>query len=381
MPRTPVFKVVNDLTKGWRVNVPAPLSEKGKRQQRFFTTREEANDFAKGLRTRNKDFGSQARNLNPTDTGDAVQALALLRDFNVTLTQCARAYVELHDRRSKAPTLAQAFESGIERRRNLSERSVKNLKGLKRRLPSDFIEFNLVDLAGPNIQAALEEISSGSTAFRTNLRLLSSILGDYSKQGVLHENPCKRVQLPKTRSSDEVTIYTVQQLSDLFIACRDYPDGKDRKCAACGVPFAFLAFAGLRPKELERLRWEDVNIEESHIRISGNISKTGKTRIIRIHKALLVWIETIPASKRIGKITPSRWIQRAGRVKKEAGLDGKVLQDALRHSFGSYLFAVENDIDKLKKDMGHGHKEVFFNFYHKAVSYEKALPYWNIKPI
>lgn len=380
MARIPKFKVIDARPKGWRVNVPKLLSDTGERCQRFFETREKANEFASGLREKSKEFGVQARNLAPAVTGDALAALEILKGFDVTLAQCARAYVQQHDLRTNAPTLSDAWEKGLERRKNLRPRTLHNLKSFGNRLPQDFANQNIVDLTPTSIRDALSEITDGATSFQTGLRLISSILGDYVKEGILHENPCRRVQQIKVRSSDEVKLYTVEQAKALFSACRDYPEGLDRKCKACAVPFAFLAFAGLRPKELTRLRWEDVHLDSMNIRLGGSISKTGSTRNVRIHSTLKAWIETIPESNRTGKIVPSRWLQRAARVKREAGLDARELQDALRHSFGSYLLGAENDLDALKTDMGHKHVDTFFNHYHNALTREQALPYWDLIP-
>lgn len=381
MARTSKFKVVDARPKGWRVNVPKLYSETGKRCQRFFDTREKANEFASGLREKSKEFGVQARNLSPAVTGDALAAIEILKGFEVTLVQCAKAYVKQHDRRTNAPTLSNAWEKGLERRKNRRDRTIYNLKSFRKRLPQDFVDQNIVDLTSAIIREALIEITNGETAFNTGLRLISSILGDYVKEGILHENPCCRVPQIRVRSSDEVKIYTVEQVEDLFSACRDYPEGKDRNCKACALPFAFLAFAGLRPKELTRLKWENVYLESNSIRIGGSISKTGKTRNVRIQPTLKAWIETIPECDRKGKIIPSRWIEKAARVKREAKLDGRELQDALRHSFGSYLLGAENDLATLRADMGHKHEDTFFDHYHNAVTKEKALPYWNLKPI
>ncbi len=63
-----------------------------------------------------------------------------------------------------------------------------------------------------------------------------------------------------------------------------------------------------------------------------------------------------------------------------AGIDGHDKQDALRHSFGTYMLAKANDLDALKSDMEHGHIAVFFNHYHKAVTKADALPYWQVLP-
>lgn len=379
MARTPSFAVV-DSPRGWRVEVPASQSETGRRIQRYFPTREKGTEFARSLRKGFKDFGCQARTLSPGSAEDATKALELLEGFETTLAACARFYIAHHDKRSKAPTMAEAMAKGTILRKDLSARYRQALKNLQKRLPTAFAATNLVDLTPASISEALTEMTTGATAWKNALRMLSAILTDYVKDGTIHDNPCKRVQLPKVKSNDEVVIYEVGELRALFNACKNYDSGRDPKCAACAIPFAFLAFAGVRPTELTRLAWEDVKLDLLSVRLGGRVTKTGKTRNVRINPTLKAWIETIPDEQRKGRIIPGRWTQKATRVRKEAGLDGRELQDALRHSYGSYMLATENDIDALKADMGHQHLEVFFRHYHNSMTKEEAEPYWKVLP-
>lgn len=379
MARTPRF-TANNTDRGWLVNVPQTVSETGKRIQRYFPTREKATEFAKGLRENYKDFGNQARNLSPGDVEDATKALELLKDHGVNLVSCARFYVVHHDRRAKAPTMGTAMANGIKLRKELSSRYRQSLKNLEKRLPVKFSAKNVVDLTPADVSEALTEMTNGTTAWKNALRMFSAILGDLVMEGILHENPCTRVPVPKIKSCDEVRIYTVGELTALFGACKDYENGADPKCSACAVPFAFLAFAGIRPAELSRLNWADVNLELSSIRLSGKVTKTGKTRNVRINSTLRAWIDSIPEQERKGRVIPGRWTQKATRVRREAGLDGLELQDALRHSYGSYMLGTENDLNALKSDMGHQHCDVFFNHYHNAITREKAAPFWLILP-
>jgi integrase len=276
--------------------------------------------------------------------------------------------------------MVDALDRGIKLRKNLSSRYRQALKNLKKRLPEEFAAKNVVDLTPSDISDALTQMTNGTTAWKNALRMFSAILGDLVNEGSLHENPCARVTMPKIKSNDEVRIYTVKELKSLFAACKNYDEGDDPKCGDCAVPFAFLAFAGIRPTEVTRLGWDDVNLELGNIRLSGAVTKTGKTRNVRINPTLRAWIETIPENQRTGRIIPGRWTQKATRVRKEAGLDGRKLQDALRHTYGSYMLATENDLNALKSDMGHQHCDVFFNHYHNALTQEEAAPYWKIVP-
>jgi integrase len=379
--RIPKFNVVNVGPKGWKVNIPEQFSNTGRRQQRFFPTKAKAEEFAKNLKSKLKDFGTQSRNLSPADTEDAITALNLLKEYNITLTQCARAYLNLHDRKSNAPTLGKAWTDILHKKSSyLRKRAYDNLKNFRSRLPDEFLQTNLYDLTPKKISDTLDQITNGHTAFRTGLRLISSILGDYAKSGIIDDNPCRRVQPPKAPRNDETKIYSIDELRSLFLACKNYEEGLDKNCTSCAVPFAFLAFAGIRPIELTKLNWNNVCLKTNCIKITSNIAKTGALRNVRIHPTLRAWIGIIPETERTGKIVPSRWIQKSTRVRKEAGIDGHEYQDALRHSFGSYLLAIENSIENVKMDMGHEHISTYFKHYHNAVTPEIAAIYWDLTP-
>ena len=70
----------------------------------------------------------------------------------------------------------------------------------------------------------------------------------------------------------------------------------------------FCIFAGVRPKEVERLRWSDVNIEEKFIQVPEETSKTGIRRIVDMEPLLLRWLDYyIRSDGRInGSITPAK---------------------------------------------------------------------------
>jgi integrase/recombinase XerD len=243
------------------------------------------------------------------------------------------------------------------------------------------LDKNVVDITPEMIKKSLDDATNGKTRWLNGLRYLSTVLQQCVKNKQLAENPCKQVEKPRApETDDEVTVYTIDQTKALFAACKDYADGMDRKCSACALPFAILAFSGLRPNELERLVWEDIDLSLGVIRLGSSKTKKIRRRNVRIQPAMKAWLETVPESERKGKIVPSRWVQRSARVRKEAGIDGLEMADALRHSFGTYLLATENNIELLRSDMGHEHIRVFLNHYHKALTPDEAYPYWEILP-
>ena len=362
--------------------MPASISKSGSRERRYFTSRDLAKADSQRLREEYTKHGENASVLNPGDAHDAAKALDILSDFsNVSLCEAARFYKAHHDIRSKAPTLRVAWKRAIALRKSHRPTTQRDYRLWQTALPDDLLDMNVVDITPELIKQALDKITNGKTRWVNGLRYISTVIQHCVKNGQLTENPCKRVEKPHSPEvDDEVTIYTANQLKELLTACKDYSDGMDRKCSECAVPFAILAFGGLRPNELERLNWEDIDLDLGVIRLGSSKTKKARRRNVRIQPTLRAWIQTVPESVRKGKVVPPRWRYRSARVRKEIGIDGLEMADALRHSFGTYLLAIENNIDSLRSDMGHEHIRVFFNHYHKVISPDEAQPYWDVLP-
>jgi integrase len=381
MPRPASFDY-RKTSKGWLVCIPGSVSDTGRFRRRYFETRDKAKEECQRLREISKGVRTKSVDIPPALAADAIRASELLGEHDVTLAQAAAFYVAHHDKRSKAPVLLGAWEDAIKHREHHRARTLADYKAWKKALPDWFLAMNTHDIAAKDIVKALDQTTKGQTRWKAGLRYISAVLGDVVKTGALSENPVKKVHLKRNKETDdEVVTYTPDELKALFAACKDYPKGEeDRLCAGCAIPFAFMAFAGIRPEEITKLRWENVSTELHNIRIGAKVAKKAYRRNVRIHPTLAAWIATVPEEKRTGRIVPARWRYKAAKVRKKAGLDGREKQDALRHSFGSYLLATENDLDLLKADMGHGHMAVYFEHYHKALTKKEALPYWQVLP-
>jgi integrase len=368
--------------KGWLVNIPGSLSDTGRFRRRYFSTRDKAKAETQRLNEIQKGQRGLVADISTATAEDAINARELLTGHNVTLAQAAAFYVAHHDKRAKAPTMRDAWKSAIAHRKNHRAATLESYRKLEKKLPAWFMDMNCHDITPDHIRKALDEYTPGATAWKNGRAYISSVMGDLVKLELIAENPTRKMMVARAEETDdEVVIYTPAELKSLFAACIDYPmGGADRLCSECVAPFAFMAFAGIRPVEITKLKWENVSLELRNIRIGSTVAKKLYRRNVRINDTMAAWITAIPEDKRKGKIIPARWRYKAAKVRTTAGIDGREKQDALRHSFGTYTLAVENDLDMLKADMGHGTTAVYFDHYHKAVTKAEALPYWKVLP-
>ena len=142
------------------------------------------------------------------------------------------------------------------------------------------------------------------------------------------------------------------------------------------VPYLAIGyFAGLRPEnELANLDWKDVDISAKTIRVSPATAKKRRQRYVDMSDNLIQWLT--PYVQKEGKIGFSRKYFRAAR--EESKIEWS--KDVMRHSFGSYLLALNEDAPKTAMQMGHSGVDVLFNHYRNLVKKSDATAYWNIAP-
>jgi len=146
---------------------------------------------------------------------------------------------------------------------------------------------------------------------------------------------------------------------------------------------ALMLFAGIRPEEVAGdgkppLLWEGVKIDEKIVRISGELSKTGKTRVLEnLPDALWAWLSPRAAHQSVAVATRRTTSEHA---KAAAGF--KVWpQDCLRHTFATYAIALLNDSGRVSMWLGHnGNPTMLHTFYRGLASKADAEKFFALRP-
>jgi integrase len=217
--------------------------------------------------------------------------------------------------------------------------------------------------------------------FRRDLRTLFSFC---VKRGYTASNPAKEteaVKLPDTPPG----ILTTTEAARLLCA-----SGDDVRAYV-----AISLFAGLRSAELEKLDWQNVNLESGLIEVTAATAKTKRRRLVKIEPNLSAWLA--PLAQPAGPVAPTSSLRdRLDEVRRRAGFGtpgtetagekkAKLKlkawpQNAGRHSFGSYWLAKYQDAAALALQMGNSQAMVF-GHYRELVQPKDAACYWEIKPV
>jgi integrase len=137
------------------------------------------------------------------------------------------------------------------------------------------------------------------------------------------------------------------------------------------------AFAGIRPTEILRLTWADVNLEAKTVRIPAVASKTRAARTVELEPNAVAWLELDKSEGPIFKGNVARLIER---LRLAAGLEGWV-QDFFRHSFATYhTTAFQNPGKTAMMLHSKDRPDTLFRHYFSDRLKSDAIRYWNIYP-
>ena len=355
--------------KYWQVNIPASIAADGVRERRFFSTKIEAETFSEVHRIRLLNFGRGSSALSASQMEQAVAAFERL-PVGVTLAQVIGDWLRVNDATSKSVTLAVAWEDYVKAKSGSSPVYLKNLRRCLSRLSSLATKV-VAHITPADIEAAFGGVPPSSRQILG--KMLNAVLNHSIKRDWLVINPMAKVdRIPVIKG--ETTTLTPAQATALMRTAERHPEF---------IPYHAIAlFAGVRPYELERLTWGEVDLVEGHITITAAQSKTNRRRIVPIEPNLKAWLERAVSLgvKTAGPIVSQKNLRsRLGDLRKEAGFADWV-QDVMRHSYASNWLAQNEDINRLTLALGHTSPTMLWKHYHRATKRTDAALYWSIMP-
>ncbi len=199
---------------------------------------------------------------------------------------------------------------------------------------------------------------------------LSGIYTVAFKQGWCDDNPIKRIDVPHTEEKT-IEALNLDEIESLITTAQH------RSHRACLSAVALMLYAGVRPDEVKRLSWDDIDWEEGTLYMLPRHTKTGGARHISLCKPLL---RLLKKESRSGSICPSKWDKRWQVLRQVAGFTHWV-PDVLRHSYASYHAKMYGNLPLLQLSMGHRDCQLLLTRYInlRGISKRDAEAFWMAK--
>ena len=271
-------------------------------------------------------------------------------------------------RQEKTVTFEKAVAAALEARKERRARTQSDFRYITRRFMKCCKGLAKRRVRAITVQECAEYID---TAFDTPSqrakarRVLSGVFGTAVKRGWCSENPVAKVETPQVREK-RIEILTPSEIERLMRAAAEYETGR------CLAAVGMMLYAGIRPHEVARLTWEQVDIEGKSICILPQHSKTGGARMVTIQPPLL---RLLQRCSQVGRICPPQWPRHWRELRKQAGF-ATWQPDVLRHTFASYHLRHFKDYTALQYETGHRDSSLLRTRYVNMRGVENTSAFW-----
>jgi integrase len=357
----------------WVLNVPAELSDTGKRRQLFFATKRAASADVEKLKARSDNFGTSLSTMTPLRIAEASECYRLL-DGSATLLEAVKSFLNVRKKRSASVTFEELFDAFISSKSDRNKRYLEQLAITRDRFPG--LHGKLVyDITHEDLEPLLMAISPGGR--NPVMRYLRAVFNYGIKRGYLQENPIARLDFAERPRKEVETLANGQVKAMLAHALTD-----DLPL----LPFLTLGlFCGIRPDgELQKLEWRDVDLNDKVVTIRPEVSKTHRRRFIDIAPNAIEWLQAYIGREGIQQGSIVRFGSDGLRAHRRANWQAagilKWPQQAMRHTYCSNWLAMHQDINKLVLQSGHDSVDTMWRHYHRGVTRTEAAKFWKIRP-
>ncbi len=353
----------------------------GRRVRERAPTLEDARRQAKAKIAELTSGAAHVGSLTPRQTAVVSDAVAVIKDIGVTLSQAVREYAEAYKILKGQGSVVDAARLFV---KHLGENSLPAIsfqdlaaKFLERNRIQDYSEEYRTDcrkhlailtralgtvmvgnLKQPDLAAALLAATNKGSARRyNNLRGTVNAMFSYAqREGYLprdKKHEASLVEPLNDRSVGRIEIYTPAELEVVL----KHIDG-------AFVPWIVLSgLGGLRTSEVHRITWEMIRFDAKCIVLEKSFTKTKRRRVIPMGDALLAWLKPHVGKGRLYEGTLAAFESRMHAAWPAiADSHGKILvpkrRNGLRHSYGTYRFALLQDENKVSAEMGNSPSEL-----------------------
>ena len=375
---------------GWRINIPAKISDTGKRQQVFYRTQKLALAAADDLKKKLEAYGVQTRAIGPTLAEQATAAAELLKPYGVSIIEAARIVAGIRDRDSASRSVEDAADAWISACAGLRPRTLVNYNITADRLKLALGPRILSTITTEELQDVIAPAGKAGASVMGEIRNAKAFWRFSARKGWCTVEVFGGVEAPKAgRDSKEIEILTPGEVQTLMRTAEDhFPQAV--------ASFALQLFAGIRVEEITRMETEHVTADG--IDLPASVTKKGRRRHITPNPTLSAWLARYPFEP-----CPN-WRETSAACRRLAGWDvvavilnnritagtmepltpatlGRWPQNALRHSHASYAVAFGVPLESLLFEFGHaGNPTLLRQHYVGRASKKQALEFFAIAP-
>lgn len=339
--------------------------------QPSFRTLDEALTRAELARLARQNEGTAAFTISDALRVAAVRSETKLKPYNATLDDAVSYYIKHFLSYRTAPPIKDVVASLIAESKAMNNRP-RTINDLEHRLNHSFVNsFGEKRLHELTVADLTEWLTDEDWAPRTRINShtkISQLFNHAIMKGWAETNITERIPRPRVEAPEPV-IFAVDECKCLLSHAPQFNL----------LPYVALGlFAGIRTAELERLDGSAINFETKKITIGASVAKKRGRRVIDMQDALIAFLEPMKNELKTARIIPPTFREDRESLVKSCGMD-EWKANGLRHSFGTYHFAMWNNEGLTAQQMGNS-PDMMHKHYKGLVGKEVAESFWNIRP-
>jgi len=393
-------RVANRVTsQSYRVTIPARLAS-GKRKMIQFRFEKEAKVFAKQEWDNFRTLGEDFSDLSKEERKEAVKAWKLAKKNDLELLAVVKFGIKRmcpEGGTKKVHEVAREFVLIKERRSakgDLKERSLRDARARAEMLAALLGDSNINEISGKDLKRSLLGIGRSFRTLRNYRSIWSEVFKFAKQRKYILDNPFDDLSKEDIKeivgSGDDWNapgILEVKEAELLLNTAHSSPELQLLPAIVLGL------FCGIRTEEIKQLKWGNLNLDASdpHLIVPREIAKKRRMRRVEIPTNAAEWL--LQCTDKSGPITPNRFendyqrrfrslLIRCGFIEKvKGGYKSHWKRNAMRHSFGTYHFALQGDPIKTSVQMGHKTgDDVLFDHYRNLATKNDAKAYFALFP-
>lgn len=249
--------------------------------------------------------------------------------------------------RTKELSIADGFALYLKSKQHLRPDSVRDIRCIGSRLLQTNPELarrNFSELSVSECEDWLNAAFHTNPQFNKARAMLHGLFEFALRREWCDKNPIKRIERKKVVEKEIQPLKLAETKRLIKTAQNESPE--------YAVVAALLVYTGIRPREVRRLTWRDIDTAEKTITVRSQCSKTGGVRQVEIPPVLNRFL-IAHKSESSSYICPMDWQRRWRKIRDNSGFRGRWVCDVLRHTYASFHAKNYADLPRLQLNMGH----------------------------